>query len=262
MRNLLGLLLVVCLAGLQSTGACPSAFGQLENYNRAYGPFVAWELSVNLTKIRGKKPGLFTLENSAVAQCNLHRMQDTLSTLCTHSIHSSLVNVSIQTRDDPVAASLVSHYFKVRPIQSGDPPAVLVLPTNAAFHKWIGKNGLRLHPSKWGPREVALLHNASIGLIVPWRTANRRWPKYFTGCNLLGLTHDIKSPLDAMGLDLWNGKGPGLSGSLLHRVKRPAPYGRHLSQAFSNPSYYFKNYSIAGFGYNTLTGFPLDFTGA
>jgi len=88
--------------------------------------------------------------------------------------------------------------------------------------------------------------------VVPWRMAKNRWPRYFTGCTLLGVTHDMLNPLEKMGLELWNGKGPGLSGSLL--ATKTETSGRKLLKTQ-------QNYGVVGQGYNTLTGFPNSYSG-
>lgn len=93
--------------------------------------------------------------------------------------------------------------------------------------------------------------------MVPWHTAHVRWPHYFTNCTLLGITHDFERPLHGMGLDLWNGRGPGLSGILRSRpVLSNAGNGRRKLLAKTQA-----NYGVAGQGYNTLTGFPNSFSG-
>jgi hypothetical protein len=154
-----------------------------------------------------------------------------------------------------------AHYQSVAPLRKGDPSAVIIFPTNAAFMKWLGKNNIHSDPSRWTRGEIKLFRKASMAMVVPWRVARRRWPKYFTGCTLLGLTHDLNFPLQKMGLDLWGGKGPGLTGSLLpQKTFTNATQGRRL-QGAANPGFFYQDYSIAGTGYNTLTGFPLQFTG-
>jgi len=56
-----------------------------------------------------------------------------------------------------------------------------------------------------------------------------------------------------MGLDLWNGKGPGLRTSLLPNATNGPRSHRRLAQATNSL------YGTLGQGYNTLAGFPLDY---
>lgn len=208
--KVLSLLLVFLLSAMTQGQSCRSAIHQLNDYNRNYGQFVAWERSLNATN------------------------------------H---------------AKWFYAHYESVAPIRKGEPSAVIIFPTNAAFMKWLGKHDIHSDPSRWTRQEIKRFRKASMAMVIPWRIARRRWPKYFTGCTLLGLTHDLNFPLEKMGLDLWGGRGPGLTGSLLpHKTTSNPVAGRRLSNT-PNPGFFYQDYSIAGTGYNTLTGFPLQFTG-
>lgn len=136
----------------------------------------------------------------------------------------------------------------------GNPP-VIILPTNAAVNKWILATNAPLLASKWNGTTEGPFKRAVSKMMMPFAVANRRWPKYFTGCTALGLTHDMLSPLDGMGLDLWGGKGPGLKGSRLPvRPSNTSANGRRLAQ--TTPS----GYGALGQGYSTLAGFPFDYT--
>lgn len=68
---------------------------------------------------------------------------------------------------------------------------------------------------RWEPNTTRAFRGVVANLTIPWRTAKKRWPRYFVRaeCVLLGLTQNVSDPLNGMKLDLWNGKGPGLSGS-------------------------------------------------
>jgi len=133
-----------------------------------------------------------------------------------------------------------------------DRPPALILPTNAAMNQWLVQKNASLLPERWNSTTDGPFKRAATQLIVPFSAAERQWPKYFVNCTLLGLTQDMASPLDGMQLDLWNGKGPGLEGSRLIPGHGSAS-GRRLSQSTSL-------YGALGQGYNTLNGFPMDYS--
>lgn len=85
------------------------------------------------------------------------------------------------------------------------------MPTNAAFDAFLVANKLPRDSANLTDAQMQTLKAALATFIVPWKNAHDRWPKYFTGCTLLGVTHNVSSPLNSMGLDLWSGRGPGLA---------------------------------------------------
>jgi len=134
-----------------------------------------------------------------------------------------------------------------------DQKPVIIMPTNAAMHRFLLANEMSGNPQNWSRSDVAQFRNASGPLVISWRTAKNRWPKYFVNCTLLGVTHDMTNPLNSMGLQLWNGKGPGLQGSLL---SKQAAVGRRLQQQPVDSASTAPSYGVLGQGYNTAVGNP------
>lgn len=131
------------------------------------------------------------------------------------------------------------------------------MPTNAAMNRWLQQHRIEPNAKRWDNRTVGHFKYVLKHMMVPWHTAHKRWPLYFSGCTLLGVTHNVTHPLEGMKLDLWGGKGPGLKGSLRSLPVKASRALRGLKSSKVQP----QNYGIAGQGYNTLTGFPNSFSG-
>jgi len=132
---------------------------------------------------------------------------------------------------------LLAFYNKVQS-QAGpnDNKPVLILPSNAAFNSFLKENNLPNDAKRWNSTATAKFKLATAMLVVPWRTAKNHWPKYFVNCTLLGLTQDMSNPLTGMNLQLWNGKGPGLTAAL--RVQHQVPSkGRRLAKSATTTNY-------------------------
>jgi len=176
-----------------------------------------------------------------------------LEQLADYNVYNGVFSKFFNTLDQRRLHTWFSQRYDL--IQKASPldrPPALILPTNAAMNQWLVQNNIPLLAEKWNGTAEGPFKRAATLSIVPWAVAKRRWPKYFVNCTLLGINHNMSSPLDGMQLDLWNGKGPGLEGS--RRQNRAATgHGRRLSQSTSL-------YGALGQGYNTLNGFPFDYS--